>query len=148
MKENQGNDPDSPAPSVRRHHSSSNRLLANDPLNYEIDDLLLLNLRQLRPLRDLPPFLQAPPTASCRRMLRLEDRMPPHRGLPSVVQRLGGSEPATDEILRVSANRIHPLLRNVPAVFIRQPEPATELRPRQSLERHIKRHFPSLTSAP
>lgn len=48
--------------------------------------------------RYVVPFCKTAPAAAACGMLRYEDRMPAHRGLPSVILRLGGCQSACHEV--------------------------------------------------
>ena len=60
---------------------------------------------------------------------KIEDGMPLHRRLASVVHGLRRRQLLTHEVLRVPADRLHPHADNVGAVGIGQLEPTSELAP-------------------
>ena len=62
-------------------------------------------------------------------MLRDKHRMPTHRRLPPVVLRMGWRETEPHEILGMAANRIQPLLIDVPPQFRCKSKPSPERRP-------------------
>ena len=98
------------------------------PRHQEVDYPDLAFRRDLRALGDLPPFRKAAAAAAGAGMLRLENRMPAHRGLPAVARRMRRSEPRADEILGVAANRLDALFRDVCPVRRGEVEPRPELR--------------------
>ena len=78
---------------TRADHLHVRMQLTLDPRHEEVDYARLAFGRDVRSLRDLPPFLEAAAAAACAGVLRLEDGMSAHRGLPAVVGRAGRREP-------------------------------------------------------
>ena len=64
-------------------------------------------------------------------MLGDKDRMPPHRRLAAVVQRLGGSQPLRHKVARVFGNDSDPALGKIGPLLVSQAEARAEARARQ-----------------
>ena len=90
--------------------------------------------------RHFPPLLHATAAAHRRSVHRLEDGMPAHGRLPTILLRLGRRELHTDKILGVSPDRLQTHASNVRAICRGQLEPRTELRPPEPHKRLRLRH--------
>ena len=72
-----------------------------------------------------------------------------HRRLLAIVGRVRRGEARAHEVLGMAADRIHPLLRDVPPLGIRKMEPAAEPRSRQPRKRRfVPRKHPDLLPIP
>ena len=89
--------------------------------------------------RHFPPLLHATAAAHRRSVHRLEDGMPAHGRLPTILLRLGRRELHTDKILGVSPDRLQTHASNVRAICRGQLEPRTELRPPEPHKRAGKK---------
>ena len=114
--------------------------LTGNPRHDEIDDLRLPRLGERDAQRTLPPLVETAPAAGRRRMLGDEHGMAAHRGLPSVVFRMRGSEAKTHKVLRMSANRLHPLFRDIAPQVVGQAKPPTKRRSGQPRKRLVVCH--------
>ncbi len=76
--------------------------------------------------RDMVPFLQTAAAARGRGMLGHKDRVPSHRGLPTVVLRFGRREPFDDELPAMLQNHRQRFFGKVRSVFHPQPKPAAK----------------------
>lgn len=112
-------------------------LLALDPGHEEVDYARLARGGYLRSLWDLPPFREASTAAAGTGVLGLEDGMPAHRRLASVVGRVCGREARAHEVLGVTSDRPDAFLSDVSHVLGREVEPRPELRLRQPPERCV-----------
>lgn len=74
------------------------------------------------------PFVQAAAAAAGGRVHSLENGMPVHRGLFSVIQRLGGGELLLYKIPRVAAYYGGAFFFKIPPFFFRQMKTGTEFR--------------------
>ena len=108
-----------------------------DPRHEEIDDAALPPGRNLGSTWYFPPPCETVAATTGASMLRLEDGMPAHRRLPTVVWRICGRKARSDEVLAVGTDRLQPLVGNVFSVRLRQMESATELRLRQPRKRRL-----------
>ena len=72
-------------------------------------------------------------------MHRLEDRMSFHRRLLAIIDRIAVGQLLPDEIGRMAADDIHPLVPDVGNILFIQPERRTELRSGQSVQSIIDR---------
>ena len=90
--------------------------------------------------RHFPPLLHATAAAHRRSVHRLEDGMPAHGRLPTILLRLGRRELHTDKILGVSLDRLQTHASNVRAICRGQLELRTELRPPEPHKRLRLRH--------
>ena len=87
--------------------------LALDPVHEEVDDSGLPLRRDGDPLWELPPLFEAPAAAGGGGVLRNEYRMAAHGRLAAVVRRVRRREAVADEVRRMAADRLHPLLGDV-----------------------------------
>ena len=115
--------------------------LPSNPFHDQINGFLLPLWRKLNAHRNLPPSVHASTTASCGGMLRLEHRMPMHWGLLAIIRRHSRRKFPPDKVLGVPANRVQPLLGDVPSIRFRQLESTAKLGFRQFLKCGIERHF-------
>lgn len=105
------------------------RLFAHLPLyprHKQVDDLLLLNGRQLLALLDSVPFFKATSATATAGMLSLKYRMTLGRGLTSVVFRKGGSKSLSYKVLGVAAYGIVSLLLYIQPVLVVKTEGTSE----------------------
>lgn len=115
--------------------NTGRRATSGNPRHDEIDGFRLLPLGKRDAQRYLPPFVKAPPAASRRRMLCDKHRMTFHWRLPSVVLRIGWRKAKAHEIRRMPANRLNPLLSNIPLQFRSQAKPSPERGPAKPCKR-------------
>lgn len=69
---------------------------------------------QLSAFRNAVPLAETSPAAAAGGVLRDEAGMSAHGGLPSVVERRGGCEPAQDELPALVLHFVHALFRDDP----------------------------------
>ncbi len=109
--------------------------LPPDPRHQHLHDIRLFGCRQRAPRRNAMPFGEAPPAAAPRSVLGDKNRMPPHRGLVSVVGREGRSEPLSDKIPGMLPDRCKALRRDIVQLRRPQSEAAPERRPGETFEK-------------
>ena len=112
-----------------------------DPNHQEIDDARLAFRGNLSSFGNLPPFFKTASAAGCRCVLSLEDGMPAHGSLSSVVRRIRRRKVRADEVCGMAPYRRHALIRNILSVCRRKPETRSELRPCKLRERFINSHL-------
>ena len=74
-------------------------------------------------------------------MLSLENRMPAHGSLSSVVRRIRRCKACADEVGGMAPYRRHAFIRNILSVCRRKPEPGSELRSCKLREGFINSHL-------
>ena len=109
-------------------------VLTFNPRHEKIDDALLSTIRDGDPARHIPPLREAVTATTRTGVLGDEHGMPAHRRLLPVVRRARRSEPRSDEVLAVGADRLHPLLGDVLPICFRKMEATPELRLRKPVE--------------
>ena len=112
-----------------------------DPGHQEIDDARLAFRGNLSSFGNLPPFFKTASAAGCRCVLSLEDGMPAHGSLSSVVLRIRRCKACADEVGGMAPYRCHAFIRNILSVCRRKPETRSELRSCKLRERFINSHL-------
>ena len=112
-----------------------------DPGHQEIDDARLAFRGNLSSFGNFPPLFKTASAAGCRCVLSLEDGMPAHGSLSSVVLRIRRCKACADEVGGMAPYRCHAFIRNILSVCRRKPEPRSELRPCKLRERFINSHL-------
>ena len=112
-----------------------------DPGHQEINDARLAFQRNLSSFGNFPPLFKTAPATGCRCVLSLEDGMPAHGSLSSVVRRIRRRKACADEVGGMAPYRHHAFIRNILSVCLRKPEPRSELRPCQLRKRLINSHL-------
>ena len=111
------------------------------PSHQEIDDARLAFRGNLSSFGNLPPLFKTASAAGCRCVLSLEDGMPAHGSLSSVVRRIRRRKACADEVGGMAPYRRHAFIRNILSVCRRKPETRSELRSCQLRERFINSHL-------
>ena len=111
------------------------------PNHQEIDDARLAFQRNLSSFGNFPPLFKTAPATGCRCVLSLEDGMPAHGSLSSVVRRICWRKACADEVGGMAPYRCHAFIRNILSVCRRKPEPGSELRSCKLRERFINSHL-------
>ena len=112
-----------------------------DPNHQEIDDARLAFWGNLSSFGNFPPLFKTASAAGCCCVLSLENRMPAHGSLSSVVRRICRCKACADEVGGMAPYRRHAFIRNILSVCRRKPEPISELRPCKLRERFINSHL-------
>ena len=112
-----------------------------DPGHQEIDDARLAFRGNLSSFGNFPPLFKTASAAGCRCVLSLEDGMPAHGSLSSVVRRIRRRKARADEVGGMAPYRRHAFIRNILSVCRRKPETRSELRSCKLRERFINSHL-------
>ena len=118
---------------------SSFSLLPFQPGYQEIYHSLLLRFRQCSPFGYAIPLVHATPAAASGSVHCLEDRMPMHWGLFSVIHRFGRSKFLTYKVLSMPAHRFHSFVIEVFPFFFRKVKPGTKSRFLKFIQRLVYR---------